>query len=229
MRKLIGPTHPRALSIKQRELIVKNGLGDREPTVRAVAANLLATWLDVADVDSDAVDPSGGDKERFESRVLAFLNLFDLNEGEVATNALSRIFQAKADIIDNIEFDGRRVTLKSFYVLISTLDAYWTNLSPERAYLARVFIEHCRETKDDVRLESSLPVVTLIAFRTQEWYNLLQDEDPVLQDLDDGERRRREDEIASKEVIVAELLKLAVNLDYADEIGRRKMFELVRK
>jgi len=95
--------------------------------------------------------------------------------------------------------------------------------------LARVFIEHCKETKDDVRLESALPVVTSIAFRTQEWYNLLQDEDPVLQDVDESGRRKREDEIASKEVIVAELLKLAANLDYADEIGRRKMFELVRK
>ena len=84
-------------------------------------------------------------------------------------------------------------------------------------------------TKDDVRLESALPVVTLIAFRTQEWYNLLQDEDPVSQHLNEVERRKREDEIASKEIIVAELLKLAVNLDYADEIGRRKMFELVRE
>ena len=114
--KIIGPTHPRVLSIKQRELIVKNGLGDRESAVRAVAANLLATWVDVASMDSDPVDQSRGrDKEQFESRVLAFLNLFDLNEGEVATNALSRIFQAKADIIDNIEFDGRRVTVESIY------------------------------------------------------------------------------------------------------------------
>ncbi len=121
--KLIGPTHPRALSIKQRELVVKNGLGDRESAVRAVAANLLATWVDVSDLDADDFDRSsrGGLKEQFESRILSFLNLFDLNEGEVATNALSRIFQAKADIIDNIEFDGRDVTMKAFTVLISTL------------------------------------------------------------------------------------------------------------
>jgi hypothetical protein len=32
----------------------------------------------------------------------------------------------------------------------------------------------------------------------------------------------------SQEFILTELLKLAVNLDYADEIGRRKMFQLVR-
>jgi condensin complex subunit 3 len=112
--------------------------------------------------------------------------------------------------------------------LISALDAYWKNLSPERAYLARVFIEHCKETNDNVRLESALPVVTLIAFRAQEWYNLLQDDLASL-DVDDGERRRKEDETASKEIIVAELLKIAANLDYADEIGRRKMFDLVRK
>jgi condensin complex subunit 3 len=114
--KIIGPTHPRALSIQQRELIVKNGLGDREPAVRAVAANLLASWIDVADMDSGVVRSSskGGDKEQFESKVLAFLNLFDLNEGEVATNALSSIFQAKADIIENIEFDGRRLAVIRF-------------------------------------------------------------------------------------------------------------------
>jgi len=32
----------------------------------------------------------------------------------------------------------------------------------------------------------------------------------------------------SQEFMLTELLKLAVNLDYADEIGRRKMFQLVR-
>jgi condensin complex subunit 3 len=95
--------------------------------------------------------------------------------------------------------------------------------------LARVFIEHCKEIEDNISLEAALPVVTSVAFRTQEWYNLLQDEEPVSQDLEDDEYRRREDAIASKETIVAELLKLAVNLDYADEIGRRKMFDLVRK
>ncbi|KIL64148.1 hypothetical protein M378DRAFT_637423 [Amanita muscaria Koide BX008] len=32
-RKYIGPTHLRALTIAQRELIVRDGLGDREPSV----------------------------------------------------------------------------------------------------------------------------------------------------------------------------------------------------
>jgi hypothetical protein len=37
-----------------------------------------------------------------------------------------------------------------------------------------------------------------------------------------------EEKIIDSELIVGELLGLAVNLDYADETGRRKMFQLIR-
>lgn len=107
--KTIGPTHPRTLSIQQRELVVRNGLGDREPTVRAVAASLLATWVDVADTDSDIKrDLTRGDKvvKDLENGMLTFLTLFDLAEGTVAADALSRVFQARTDVLDNIVFDG---------------------------------------------------------------------------------------------------------------------------
>ena len=39
---------------------------------------------------------------------------------------------------------------------------------------------------------------------------------------------KEEDEKADREFIIAEMLKLAVNLDYTDEVGRRKMFQLMR-
>ncbi|KAF7375150.1 Condensin complex subunit 3 [Mycena sanguinolenta] len=38
---------PHTLTIAQRELIVRHGLGDREMTVRNAAADLLGTWIDV--------------------------------------------------------------------------------------------------------------------------------------------------------------------------------------
>ena len=38
-----------------------------------------------------------------------------------------------------------------------------------------------------------------------------------------------EDEMTEKTFVVSELLKLAVNLDYADENGRRQMFSLTRE
>jgi len=90
-----------------------------------------------------------------------------------------------------------------------------------------VFVEHCKNVKDDARLENTLPVVTLIAFRIQEAYNRLIEDDKT-EDLDSNEIDRREDEKADTELVISELLKLAVNLDYSDEIGRRKTFQLVR-
>ena len=85
---------------------------------------------------------------------------------------------------------------------------------------------------DNVRLENALPVVTALAFRIQAAYNEL------LQELQDEEEElvlrgsvpeEREEARMEREFIIGEILRLAVNLDYADEIGRRKMFQLVRK
>lgn len=84
--------------------------------------------------------------------------------------------------------------------------------------------------KDDARLESALPVVTALAFRIQHEYNALMTlvstnaEHPE----DEEENEDAEMELGDKEFIISELLKLAVNLDYADETGRRKTFALVR-
>lgn len=74
--------------------------------------------------------------------------------------------------------------------------------------------------------------MTLIAFRIQEAYNhLVEDitnQEAHTEDLDSNEMDRREDERIATELVISELLKLAVNLDYSDEIGRRKTFQLVR-
>ena len=63
-----------------------------------------------------------------------------------------------------------------------------------------------------------LPVVTALAFRIQDEYNNLV-----------GAANEESDEVTERSFIVGELLRLAVNLDYADEIGRRKMFQLARE
>lgn len=117
---------------------------------------------------------------------------------------------------------------------VTFVDEYWRELTPEKAFLARVFVDHCMEKKDEVRREAALPVVTALAYRIQAAYNDLIDqfqndeEESVLRILDEEERAQREDERIAREFIIGEMLLLAVNLDYSDEIGRRKMFQLVR-
>ena len=78
--------------------------------------------------------------------------------------------------------------------------------------------------------------MTALAFRIQLGYNaLLEDIQAEEERVERGEvgldeaRQRREDERMDGEFVIGEMLKLAVDLDYADEIGRRKMFQLVRE
>lgn len=117
--------------------------------------------------------------------------------------------------------------------LIKLVDAFWAELTPERAFLARVFVAYCISTKDNTRLEEVLPVVTSLAFRIQGTYNALLEDiqsDAEHEDEDgEEERHKREDERMDREFVIGEMLRLAVDLDYADEIGRRKMFQLVRE
>jgi condensin complex subunit 3 len=118
------------------------------------------------------------------------------------------------------------------------LDEYWGNLTPEKAFLARVFVDRCVAEKDNERLDRSLPVVTMFAFRIQAEYNKLLE---VLRQIeahsnrdsnsDDEEDEKKdvqlEEQAIDGELILGELLGFAVNLDYGDETGRRRMFQLI--
>lgn len=81
-----------------------------------------------------------------------------------------------------------------------------------------------------------LPVVMVLAFHIQSSYNNL------VQHIADGVASKLttldedavsvgefEDKRENLEAVLSELLKLALDLDYSDEIGRRKILKLVRK
>ncbi|KAK8850500.1 hypothetical protein IAR55_004418 [Kwoniella newhampshirensis] len=176
---------PRVLSIAQREEVARNGLGDREGSVRKAAAGMLAGWVDMAEGD-----------------LIEFLSRFDVVSSQVAEEALFSVFVTRPEVFQAVEFD----------------DAFWATFTPEKAFLARVFVDHCISIKDEARLEEVLPVVTALAYRIQDEYNNLV-----------GAVNDEAEDATERAFIVGELLKLAVNLDYADEIGRRKMFQLARE
>ena len=196
---------------------MRNGLGDRQAPVRAAAGKLIGTWVDVV---------GGG--------LVEFLQTFDLLGSEVAEDALFSVFVTRPDIFDNAEFDGKSNDIKSDVIISWCAEAFWSELSPEKAFLIRVFVEHCINTKDDSRLESSLPVVTALAFKIQAAYNdfleqvQAYEEARSLDDPNEEEQEVNEETRADQEFVIGEMLRLAINLDYADEIGRRKMFGLVR-
>ncbi|TFY80499.1 hypothetical protein EWM64_g3513 [Hericium alpestre] len=196
----MGVTHPRVLSIAQRELIVRNGLGDREPAVRAAAGKLVATWVEAVGIA----------KGSYMENTLAFLQTFDLTESTVAEDALLSVFVTRPDYFDALEFD----------------DTFWTDLNHEKAFLIRVFADHCISQNEEKRLDAVLPVVTALAFGIEKAHDDLQ---KLLSEVDEQESEDdRDDERIARESVISEMLRLSVNLDYADETGRRKMDSLVR-
>lgn len=81
--------HPRLLTIGQREQVVTQGLGDRADAVRVAAARLLGTWVDACEGD-----------------LATFVKLFDVHTPDVARDALKSVFVTRAEIVEEIEFDG---------------------------------------------------------------------------------------------------------------------------
>ena len=106
-------TNPRQLSIAQREQIVKDGLGDREPGVRVAAGKLVASWFDTAMVEAPkTVERTwNGDDGGVMKGLIHFLGLFDVaGPGEaVAVDAVLSILTIRPDIPDVFTFEGSSV------------------------------------------------------------------------------------------------------------------------
>ncbi|KAJ8081879.1 chromosome condensation complex Condensin, subunit G [Marasmius tenuissimus] len=199
------PHHPANLTIAQRESICKNGFGDRESTVRSAAAGLIEVWMRaLGDEELDMV-----------TQVTRLLERFDLMENKVANDMLLGVFAELPHIFESISFK----------------ETFWGSLTPEKAFMIRVFVEHCDAVNKRDRKEEVLPEVTALAFRIEHVYEqlfiLIRDEEAGEVELDDEARVDRQDEKDNYEMILQEMLKLAVRLDYQDEAGRRKMHTLI--
>jgi condensin complex subunit 3 len=111
-------SHPRQLSIAQREQIVKDGLGDREPGVRVAACKLIASWFDTAMGEATKTQGStwNGDDGGVMKGLIHFLGLFDVvGPGEaVAVDAVLSILTTRPDIPDVFTFEGSSVAHPTF-------------------------------------------------------------------------------------------------------------------
>ncbi|KAG0233361.1 nuclear condensing complex subunit [Mortierella sp. GBAus27b] len=137
--------------------------------------------------------------QQADDNLLEFMERLDVMGSNVADDVLKAFFDYRADIIGNLMFN----------------DTFWANLTVESAFLVRAYAEFCRVKDDDIQFERAVPEVTRHAFYIQKYSNIMQEAD---------EERRPE-----AEFIVTQLLMIAKLLDYADENGRRKMFNLLRE
>ncbi|KAI9729659.1 MAG: hypothetical protein M1818_008412 [Claussenomyces sp. TS43310] len=213
----------RHLSLSMREKLLRWGLRDRDENVRKAAGRLFRErWIEDC---AGVAPPTEGVTASHEPLPPNFDGLLELLEridvvnsgveNGVAIEAMKGFWEGRPDYRDAISFD----------------DHFWDTLSAESVFMARSFNEFCRQ-EDNVRLdalvEERMPEVTKLAYYLQRYISVLIDalKRIATQELIEGEE---EEDTVEQEFIVEQLLHIAHTLDYSDEVGRRKMFALLRQ
>lgn len=209
----------RHLSLSMREKLLRWGLRDRDQNVRKATARLFRErWIE------DCAGPRATNEERKPGEaappnvdgLLELLERIDIvNSGiedGVAAEAMREFWDGRPDYQDEV----------------SLSDPFWDNLTPESAFMARSMNDFYRgqdEAKYEAVVEEKMPEVTKLAFFLERYANNL------VQILQRNYANGEEDaeETVEQEFIVEQLLHIAKTLDYSDEVGRRKMFALLRE
>lgn len=210
----------RHLSLSMREKLLRWGLRDRDETVRKAAGRLFRErWIEDCAGAPPVVDgqPAEAAPPNFDG-LLELLERIDVVnsgvENGVALEAMKGFWEGRPDYREAVSFD----------------DNFWETLSAESVFMARSFNDFCRNEgngKYESLVEEKLPEVTKLAFFLERYVKVLGDalKQTPQQDLDEEE----EEDTVEQEFIVEQLLHIALTLDYSDEVGRRKMFSLLRQ
>lgn len=212
----------RHLSLVQREKLLRWGLRDRDENVRKATARLFyERWIE------DCANPrtEGDDQQRPRDisdpnieALSELLERIDVNnsglEGGIAHEAMKAFWEGRPDYQSHISFE----------------DPFFDEMTAESAFVARTFTDYCRksgETRLQSMLEDKMPEVTKFAFLLQLHLNKLVE--VVNKVALNPEEPEFEEDAVQQEFCIEQLLHVALTLDYSDEMGRRKMFQIMRE
>ncbi|KAJ5908664.1 hypothetical protein N7495_001346 [Penicillium taxi] len=208
----------RHLSLSMREKLLRWGLRDRDESVRKATGKLFYDrWVeDCAGTNSGEDGATGQRSAPNTNALLELLERIDVvnsgMESGIAHEAMRSFWEGRPDYRESVVFD----------------EPYWESLSGESAFLLRSFNDFCR-VENDGKYESladdKMPEVTALAYYLSKYTtDLLQRKKTAKETGDDND-----DDAVEQEFIVEQLLHIAITLDYSDEVGRRKMFSLLRE
>jgi condensin complex subunit 3 len=211
----------RHLSLSMREKLLRWGLRDRDENVRKAAGKLFRErWIE----DCAATKPSVEGGAVGETPPPSFDGLLELLEridvvnsgleNGVALEAMKGFWEGRGDYREAITFD----------------ESFWDSLSAESVFMARSFNDFCRQEGDgkyENLVDEKLPEVTALAFFLHRYINALVQ--GLKQSALSPDGVEGEEDPVELEFIVEQLLHIALTLDYSDEVGRRKMFSLLRE
>ncbi|KAL2788829.1 nuclear condensing complex subunit [Aspergillus keveii] len=207
----------RHLSLTMREKLLRWGLRDRDESVRKATGKLFYDrWVEDCAGTNDDPEKSG---QRSPPTIPALLELLErvdvVNSGMesgIAHEAMRSFWEGRPDYREAVLFD----------------EHFWESMTGESAFLLRSFNDFCRvenEGKYDNLADEKIPVVTALAMYLHKYMTTLLQRKKLAKDATDV----NDDETLEVEFIVEQLLHIAMTLDYSDEVGRRKMFSLLRE
>ena len=208
----------RHLSLSMREKLLRWGLKDRDEQVRKSTAKVFRErWIeDCAGTNAANEQRDDGVLPPDTNALLELLERIDVvnsgNEAGTAHVALKEFWEGRPDYREAIELD----------------EPFWESLTSESVFLVRTLNDFCR-TNNDERfdyIEEKMPEVTRLGFYIQRYTNSLVDR---LREAEAAGQDGNEGDSVEQEFIVEQLLHMALTLDYSDEVGRRKMFSLLRE
>ena len=212
----------RHLSLVQREKLLRWGLRDRDENVRKATARLFyERWIEDCANPRTEGDEQQGPRALSEPNTDALFELLeriDVNnsglEGGIAHEAMRDFWEGRPDYAAHVDF----------------ADPFFDELTAESAFVARTFTDFCRksaETRVQAMLEDKIPEVTKFAFLLQVHLNKLVE--AVNAVALNPEEPEYEEDAVQQEFCIEQLLHIALTLDYSDEMGRRKMFQIMRE
>ncbi|KAF3897349.1 Subunit of condensin complex [Trichophyton interdigitale] len=208
----------RHLSLSMREKLLRWGMRDRDDSVRKAAGRLFYDrWIEDCASSYRTEEEEDGEKSSSPT-VAALTELLEridvVNSGVdngIAHEAMKNFWEGRPDYRDSVTFDQK----------------FWETLTAESAFMARSFNSFCRQEgngKLEDLADEKIPEVTAMAFYLHKYTNVLLTRLSNPEEAEGGEEQTME-----YEFIVEQLLYICLTLDYSDEVGRRKMFSLLRE
>lgn len=210
----------RHLSLSMREKLLRWGIRDRDDNVKKAAGRLFyERWIEDCagrpEAGEDGQPPADKLAPPSMPALMELLERIDVVnsgiEGGIAHEAMRNFWEGRPDYREAVDFN----------------EQFWESLTPETVFMARSFNHFCREEGDgkyEDLADEKIPEVTALAYYLHKYTTAL------LNRLNrPTEDERAEEETIECEFVVEQLLHICLTLDYSDEVGRRKMFSLLRE
>ncbi|CAG8957179.1 hypothetical protein HYFRA_00009380 [Hymenoscyphus fraxineus] len=212
----------RHLSLSMREKLLRWGLRDRDENVRKAAGKLFRErWIEDCAGTAEVEETEEGNAEPKGPSFDGLLELLEridvVNSGVengVALEAMKGFWEGRPDYRDAVNLD----------------DYFWDTLSAESVFMARSFNDFCLNEgngKFVSVIEEKMPEVTKLAFYLHRYITVLVEAVKRVSEQEPTEDE--EEDTVEQEFIVEQMLQIAQTVDYSDEVGRRKMFALLRQ